>query len=216
MTEIYRANGAKFVAKDDMIVRWLKRNTRQFEPVTFDWLFDELSDREGCFVDVGASTGWFSVPAALRGYDVVAFEPNARVQARLLENCQRNGVKITLHKAAASDEDGQAVFWYNRTLPLTSGGSVQQMPTSDALSETVRTVRIDDLVTGRVSAMKIDVEGHELAVLRGAQGVIDRDRPSLVLEANTEADRDALADWLQENEYEWFTADERNMLCRAL
>lgn len=210
----YTANGCEFIAKDDMIVRWLRDDPRRvFEPETTRWMFDVLADRQGAFVDVGVSTGWFAIPIAKAGRKVLAFEPNKRVQERLLENCELNGVGLNLFVFAASDKEGETTFHYNRVLPLTSGGSIEYRPTPDALSETVQTQRVDAVVTDDVALMKVDVEGHELAVLRGAAGVIEQSRPHLVLEANDQEHQDALAGWLAENGYTWISADARNMLC---
>jgi hypothetical protein len=43
--------------------------------------------------------------------------------------------------------------------------------------------RLDGLPVGPVGLVKIDVEGHETAVLRGAAGIIERDRPVFIIEA---------------------------------
>ena len=47
-----------------------------------------------------------------------------------------------------------------------------------------RTVRLDDLLNDPVSIVKIDTDGSELAVLDGARGLLSRDRPVVVVEAN--------------------------------
>src|SRR5205085_1690895 len=49
-----------------------------------------------------------------------------------------------------------------------------------------RTARVDDVVAGRISFMKIDVEGAELAVMRGAATTIDRYGPQLLFESTKE------------------------------
>jgi len=64
-----------------------------------------------------------------------------------------------------------------------------------------------------VSLLKIDVEGHETAVLKGAERLIAVSRPSIVLEANTPRHEKALAGWCAANDYTYVIADERNMLC---
>jgi hypothetical protein len=52
---------------------------------------------------------------------------------------------------------------------------------ADELEAEVR--RLDGLAIGPIGLIKIDVEGHEAAVLRGAQGIIARDRPVFIIEA---------------------------------
>ncbi|MDG3040444.1 FkbM family methyltransferase [Roseicyclus marinus] len=223
MTDIFEAEtGAKFIAADDMIVRWLRQvPTRRFEPETFKWIMDQLFARLGIFVDVGAATGWFSIPVLQSGIDVIGFECNRRVMARLQENCQLNGIegaadlgRGVFHQAAASSVEGTTTFTYNPTLPLTSGGSVEPGVTVNSASEKVPTLTVDGSVShAKVAVIKIDAEGHELSVLAGAAETIKRDKPALVLEANTREHLAVLAAWCEANGYGWQQADERNLLC---
>lgn len=210
----YRANGADFIAADDMIVRWLNQGNPAFEPSTTKWMFDRLAERRGLYVDVGASTGWFAIPVALTNREVVAVECNSRSFARLLENAEINHVRLEAHRVAASDHQGQATFHFNPRLPLTSGGSLIASAGARRAAETVNTDTLDNLVGDRqVAFLKVDVEGYEMAVLRGAETVINRERPFMVLEANTDAHFDALDRWLKDHSYTWKQADTRNMLC---
>lgn len=221
MTDIHEANGARFIAKDDMIVRWERAEGRPFEPETTGWLFMSLALRPGWLVDVGAATGWFAIPAALSHVRVIAVEPNPAVRDRLRQNMAENALvepdEITVVPAAASAGAGTATFWHNPNVPLTSGGSIE-CPTCNRPSQiTVPTVALDTVCAGlEVALIKIDVEGHEMSVLAGAEATIARCRPYLVLEANTDAHREQLAGWLAAHGYSWERADERNMLCTPL
>lgn len=203
---------ATWIAADDMIIRWIRQTGRKFEPATTPWMLEQMSARQGAYVDVGASTGWFAVPMAKRGYKVIAFECNARSAQRLKDNCALNGVNIVLHEAAASNHAGTAVFTHNPRLPLTSGGSLERVRANRA-SEEVPCVTLDRCIDEPVALLKIDVEGHEMAVLEGATGLIARSRPALVLEANTAQHESALTAWLRAYGYTWTNADERNLLC---
>jgi FkbM family methyltransferase len=203
---------AEWIAQDDMIVRWLMQTDLKFEPVTTPWMLDQMPKRRGAFVDVGASTGWFSVPFAKRGHKVIAFECNPRAAARLKENCALNGVEITLFENAASDRAGPVTFTHNPRLPLTSGGSLEWVGANRA-SEIVTAIRLDDAIDEPVSLIKIDVEGHETKVLAGAERVVAQYRPAMVLEANTPPHMETLADWCKVHDYTFTVADTRNMLC---
>jgi len=205
----YEANGARFIAKDDMIVRWCRETGQPFEPETTEFIFGAT----GTFVDVGASTGWFSIPMALRGHKVEAFEPNPAVFRRLSDNADLNGAVIAMHHAAASDKGDSVTMWINPAVPLTSGGSIERATCARPKRIEVQAVRLDDALSGDVSLIKIDVEGHEMAVLRGAEKTVERCRPHLVLEANTPDHCAALALWLDAHGYSWRRADHRNMLC---
>ena len=203
---------ATWLAENDMIVRWIRETGQPFEPVTTDWMLDVMDGATGAYVDVGASTGWFAIPFAKRGHNVIAFEPNARVATRLRDNCELNGVSITLHQVAVSDQVGDVTFAHNARYPLTSGGSLEPSRARTTF-EIVPRVTLDSVIDEPVTLLKIDVEGHERAVLRGAERIVERYRPALMLEANTAAHQAVLIEWLQDRQYEWTLADERNMLC---
>lgn len=208
---MHEANGCKFIPENDMIVRWVRKERRDFEPETTAFL---MSAPDGPFVDVGASTGWFSVPMA-KGRKVYAFEPLPTSRERLIANAALNEVEIDVFAGAASNKTGEAVLHFNAGLPLTSGASLQKafclVPSGNVK---VPTWRLDDALEDVDPAIiKIDVEGHEIAVLEGAEQIISRARPLLVLEANTQEHEAALAVWLDDHDYEYVNADERNLLC---
>lgn len=212
---IEEANGVKFYSENDMILQWMRKEKREFEPETGAFIREVMASRDGAFVDVGASTGWYAVPIAVSGREVHAFEPNPPVMERLIANADLNGAKIWCHAVAASKSSGRVVFFRNPQVPLTSGGSIEAATCRNPQRIEVMSTTIDDALQSVVPALlKIDVEGHELAVLEGARGLILAHRPHMVLEANSEAHFDALDAWLAGiGGYNWVQADTRNMLC---
>lgn len=218
--DTHEANGARFIARDDMIVARCRDTGQPFEPMTTAFMIERLKGRRGLFVDVGASTGWFSIPFALAGHEVIAFEPNARVRKRHLENAAINGADYQLRDEALSRSAGTAMFWRNPKVPLTSGGSIEVATCSAPVAETVNTTTLDiALGVGHADyrapdLIKIDVEGHEVAVLDGAARTIATSRPALVVEANTARHAQAINEWLGRlGGYRVMVADERNLLC---
>jgi hypothetical protein len=66
-----------------------------------------------------------------------------------------------------------------------------------------------------VGFIKIDVEGHELAVLDGAKGTIEKSRPNMLVECNDEHNPGAvrkLARWLDDAEYNAHFVFDRNLV----
>lgn len=215
--DLFQAHGAYFYAQDDMIVRHIRSGKGAFEPYTAQWIFEKIS-ADGLFVDVGASTGWYTVPVAMRGKQVVAFEPLPNSRRRLVENIALNNVTdmVAVIAAAVSDVSGTSEFGFNPRLPLTSGASLIKDVGGNTASMVVNTITVDEVIDASVSVLKVDVEGAECLVLDGAQNTIMSSRPFMVLEANTREHAEALAPKLQALGYEWKFADKRNMLCTPL
>src|SRR5690606_23467053 len=211
MTDIYRAHGCVFNGLNDVVIR----NDREapFEPETMEFINTALSHRDGCFIDVGASTGWYSCIMAKRGHDVIAFEPNRNAMKRLRENMNRNRLFIHCFEAAASNDKGRGILHHNKNELLTSGGSLNGVHCANPGAYHVDKMRIDDAVNIPVAVIKIDVEGYELRVLQGAEKTIMKNKPRMILEANSQADESILATWLIDHYYSYCRIDGRNLAC---
>jgi FkbM family methyltransferase len=123
------------------------------------------------FYDLGANVGFYSVMAARRGAIVHAFEPEPGNLLALRRHVELNALNIVVHEAAVSDVEGRATF----------GGSGSTGRLGDGRIE-VQTVALDSLTIPPPDVMKIDVEGAELAVLRGGYRTIARHLPAILLE----------------------------------
>lgn len=112
------------------------------------------------FVDVGANVGTYTLWAAEQGAEVIALEPAADTFGLLQENIALNGYVVTALRAAAGDHCGNARF----TAGLDAGNCLA--PDGPV---TTKLVTVDSLIGDRqVTGMKVDVEGFEIDVLRGA------------------------------------------------
>ena len=144
------------------------------------------------FVDVGANHGAFSIVASHLvgpGGAVVAVEPQPRLAELVGRSLEANAPETSraVHALALSDAPGRLRLH----VPRGSSGSATLVdgvagPGWDAVE--VETARLDDAVAWRALpghvVVKLDVEGAELAVLRGARAFVAARRPALVAEVN--------------------------------
>jgi FkbM family methyltransferase len=140
----------------------------------------------GTLVDVGCHEGKFmdlalELAPATRHF---GFEPLPDYAARLVQRYARHP-NVTILDLALSDTEGEATFVHNVDIPSHSGLRERSYPIPDTRRETitVRTRRLDDLLPPvPVAMIKIDVEGAELLVLRGARETLRRWKPAVVFE----------------------------------
>jgi FkbM family methyltransferase len=142
-----------------------------------------LLDPSELAVDVGANLGLMTSLMRFRAGPqgrVVAFEPHPELFAELTENCSysnsRSLAPVEVYEVALSDEDGEGLLelgphWdCNRGLARIS--SENAAAAAQKFKVNVRT--LDSLFQKRrqIAVCKIDVEGHELQVFRGAQRLL--------------------------------------------
>jgi FkbM family methyltransferase len=132
----------------------------------------------GTFIDVGANAGNHTVFFSLfcRPHRVHAFEPNAVSRGDLERIVSLNALDdlVTIHPIALSDKPGsvEATFVVRKDVP-----NWTQVAPCKRLDEVVHD---DD-----IKVIKIDVEGAEPKVLRGAARILSSQRPVIYAEANT-------------------------------
>ncbi len=141
-----------------------------------------------CFWDVGANIGYFTLLAATvvgpRGC-VVAFEPGRRAFLALQENIALNHChQITAVPLAAADQEGSARLYLDGDQADTGANLFQGGERRDW--EEVHTIPLDTFLRQHAAPpphfLKIDVEGAELAVLRGAETILRQHAPLLLVE----------------------------------
>src|SRR5690606_18768586 len=110
------------------------------------------------------------------------FEPTARMHAQALANIAHNGAaQVSVAQLAVGDVAGQLRFDDASDQPNTGVSRIAPQGSS-----VVEVVTLDQFLPEGldVSLIKIDVEGFEPAVLRGAASLLARTRPALVVEFN--------------------------------
>jgi FkbM family methyltransferase len=135
------------------------------------------------FVDVGANIGVYATWAAQlvgRGGTVIALEPVPGTLSWLEELCAQNGlVQIEVRAVAAGAQRGTA-----RMHTIEGASGLSRMASASMGGISVEVTTLDHLLKSRTpSLVKIDVEGHELAVLEGARRTLERTGVPVVFEA---------------------------------
>jgi FkbM family methyltransferase len=154
----------------------------------FAELFRHLIRPADRCIDVGANIGVHTVRLArLVGSqgEVVALEPDAELARRLNDNLALNRLaNVRVIQAAASERGGDTAALYRPDARDSNKGRASLLPHSylTGSASRVPTVTIDDVNQGPVDLIKIDVEGHEAAVVSGAIRTIERYSPSIIFE----------------------------------
>ena len=142
----------------------------------------------GTVFDVGANIGLsaleFSRAAGPSG-KVMAFEPHPDTAARLRGNLAQNSANnVTIIQAAVGAKPGKVTFHESAHATLSSASVIpRDLVRSFEVPVTTVDIVWDEAGKPVVSALKIDVEGGELEVLRGARELLARDHPAVLLEA---------------------------------
>ncbi len=126
------------------------------------------------FFDVGANAGFYSVLANHLGATVHAFEINSKTFKLLAANVRGN---ITAHHIGVSDSNAGALVQVGARPGLTHLSPDGTIP--------VKTISLDEF--GIVpTVMKVDVEGHEIPVFKGAEKMLRAHMPDIVVEGSPE------------------------------
>jgi FkbM family methyltransferase len=187
----YLPAGIQFDLKRAHFRRSIRRGTFSADEPEFERLHTWV--REGqTVIDVGANVGHYTRRlSVLVGHGrVIAFEPVPETFALLTANCSdlRN---VTLCNWAASDRF-QTV---GLELPQFKSGLANYYRASITVggSHPSLAMRLDSLPLTDLALIKIDAEGHDLAVLTGAQALIERLKPALIVEEDSAG---TIAEWL--------------------
>lgn len=153
----------------------------------------------GAFLDIGANFGYYSCLAAEHFDKVHAFEPTPGTYQRLQQNIDYNNFSnVTCHPIALSDHSGTAEFFLNpydaglnRLGPFSNASPAKnkdghyQPGDENIESIEVEVQPLDEIDFGdleNLELIKIDVEGFEAGVVRGARSLIERHQPIIFAE----------------------------------
>ena len=141
-------------------------------------------------VDVGANYGDSAIWWARKfGVKVFAFEPLSDVFEEFEKNIKLNAVDVVAFNEALGE--GEEITGHSVGGMFAIGGNSK-----------VKTEKLDKYSFERVDLLKIDVEGFEYNVLKGAENTIRKFKPRIIIETHTHALRDLCHSYLSEHGYQ--------------
>ena len=164
----------------------------EYEKDQLDFVKKEmLSRRYDYFFDIGAYIGYYSLSLCKLVNNSAAFEPNQQNFQRLSKNVEINNFNINCHNLGCSDSKGKLKLWY--TDKNKRGGSsilqdtdeeINKYDKTKLLFEEIETDKLDSLypLKNKKIFFKIDVERHELNVLKGASEILFNNQCYLQIE----------------------------------
>lgn len=202
VTPVYLVeNRINMYASNGML--WAYDSENYYEKNVINWFENILSVQNNPVVyDVGANNGFYSILSALLNADVYAFEPTKssfkilKRNLKIYEKFSDNKL-VPIPLALADKNEKQTINIYS-----SSGNNsiaMRSIPKGHELQyigkQSIETARMDYLIAQKKATpptlIKIDVEGNELFVLKGAKNTIKKYMPSIIVEYSKETSLDA-------------------------
>lgn len=159
-----------------------------YERGYIDWAFDNFAKEDKEMIDIGAHIGMYTTRFGKRSKRVHSFECSPKSYNFLCANLLLHDLsyKVKTYNVALSDKEGVTKYYIRD--PKDGGGNgisgfdvdiQKNIPTID-----VPTVQLDSLGLTNINFIKIDVEGHEEFVLRGAVKTLEENNyPKILFES---------------------------------
>ena len=171
--------------------KWRAETIFKKEPVTIEWL--KAIPKGAVLFDIGANIGGYSVIGGLLGAQVYSFEPEAENHATLVKNMTLNKLVPNAYCIAISDENkvgdlfingggaGQACHSFGENL------TPDLQPSQNRNKQGCLSLTLDHLMhigLPHPDYIKIDVDGLEYSVIKGATKILEKGVKSLIVEIN--------------------------------
>lgn len=182
----------------DMIQKYIFNTKLPYEQSVLEYILKDAQMGGGIVLDIGANIGNHSVYLAAHNIKVLSFEPNPKLCQIIKENIKINhfedkielfecGISDTNHKANLSKEN--PINYGNMSLIKNNQGEIE--------CKSIDGFNFEE----KISLIKIDVEGMELSVLKGAKQTLIKNKPTLYLEANQPMELYHIKQFLEKLDY---------------
>ena len=164
----------------------------EYEKDQLDFVNKEmLNQKYDYFFDIGAYIGYYSLSLCKLVTKTVAFEPNQQNFQRLSKNVEINNFNISCYNLGCSDSKKKLKLWYTdknkrggSSILQDSDKEINKYDKTKLIFEEIETDKLDNLylLKNMKIFFKIDVERHELNVLKGASNILSNNQNYLQIE----------------------------------
>lgn len=160
---------------------------QNYEEADKDFVVDHLIKNPGLFIDIGANIGLFSfyILHKLKNQLIFAFEPEPQAFKCLELSKTRNNFDSFMPFNFAIGEKIEKIQFFLDTKNF-GGHHLHRLKKDEKIIEVSVSPLSNFIVDQKISAIKIDVEGAELTVLKSMMGIIETHKPLLVVECINE------------------------------
>ena len=142
-------------------------------------------------IDAGANYGQLSIlfSKVKPGVKVYAFEAFKYISQILLKNVKINNANVKIYNCILSDENKKNLIISDSILKEFNnyGSNSVELETDENQGNLINSIKIDDLdIQEKISFMKIDVQGYDLKVLKGAKKTIMKNKMPIIIEYSEE------------------------------
>lgn len=164
-----------------------------YEKLLCSKIVEELNEHnKPIIIDVGANIGLVSlyILKFLKNVSIIAFEPGEHQYKLFKKTIEYNKLSesIKLYKLALCNNDGKSSFVCHQSMHSSGDGFLDTGRAGEYIASEVQSIRLDKFWKennyDRVNVLKIDTEGSELWVLRGAINLINEYKPIIFIEIN--------------------------------
>lgn len=146
------------------------------------FLLEHFIDKDSVVYDIGGNIGYHTVAFSSLAKEVHTFEPNQK-NFYLLEKNTEKLKNVYLYNCACSDANGRSKISDYNLDEVGNFGQCEMTSRDGVPAQECLTIMLDDLILPLPDVMKIDVEGHESRVIKGAYETIKRSNPVILYES---------------------------------
>lgn len=175
---------------------------------TYESLINSRREKPELFVDIGANYGTHSLLFLVHGVQTITFEPNTSCHEYFRKICRLHHVTPNLEPVALGEDEAEVDFSYPKRdtwLGSTKAEIIKKLSgAEDLVAEKVKQKRLDDFfpeIEKKRTLVKIDTEGNELSVFKGAKKTLERVRPKVIFECWDKDEKAGIFDLLTAQNY---------------